>query len=1401
MSSSISRVVEHDSHIAFVTGLTGDEFYTDGGMKLNRIEELIEMELKQNGFERIVFYDQYLKLYCYDDDSYALLLNGGQGRRSLVRSSTVRPKSGLGMGKHVKMGTPGKENSQSESAMNQNGDTDDQAVWIPGPHSGINIRNYGRSRLHLGEKNQETVLHEIMALMENTEIRTAVVINDMSAFLKEYGHVPSHFFTAEIQRLSAENKNLMVCIYTESNTASAYPTEQLKDTCKVENSLQVCSPNAAELRNMLMYFHVNMGLKFRLSELDHLALCLRQAIAAAENMEKKIRIGTLYRKLEAFDKSRFFTENSCYEICGAKKPDDARKQLDQLIGLKSIKEMISSYASNDEPKESVYDYLTSSRIREDRERPKRHEMIHFVLTGNPGTGKTTVANLIGQIFFEMGILSHGRTKKCTRADLVAEYVGQTAVKTQRVIDEAVGGVLFIDEAYTLKRSADTGNDFGQEAIDVIMEQMSSRTDLVVIAAGYPEEMEIFLHSNPGLASRFIRLHIDDYTPKEMVEIVKLQARKNNAVLSEEMSARLPDFCENWVNLAGQAWGNAREAEKLIANMIREWNSDSKRKKDEKQQMVLELRYLPDDLREYLKPVAELRDEVLKQLNSMTGLREVKATIEKLRLRMVAGDITEPGHYIFTGNPGTGKTTVAGYMGRILRNLGLLSRGHMVSYTATELMSRVGYNGSFEDAAKEAFNGVLFIDEAYQLVDDNRGIGSRIIASMLSFMENPEYRRKISIIVAGYEDEMDDFIKQNPGFKSRFSAKVHFENYTGEELHTILLSMLKERGITPDDEFKELSLRALTKYVEIHGKERDFGNARYIRMDFLPAAIDAQNARLIGEYGEDFPRELKKILTGKDIPADLVRYTKAPIKQKKTESEASPMEEIEQLIGFDEVKKKLRGLLALKEAADKYDKPELLENMNMHWILRGNPGTGKTTVAKLVGRVYKEMGLLANGRTRKVTRKDLVGEYVGHTAPKTQKEIDRAMGGVLFIDEAYTLKRQDAHGDSFGQEAIDTLLEQMSDKNGEFAVIAAGYPREMQVFLDSNPGFASRFDQDFVLRDYTADELLQIFEMKCRKSRFQIDEETRNTLKRVFGNMIAARIRNWANGREAENLERKMKEMWALNPVIRRDEATGEDRSYYTIDHLPEYARPYLIDAEQRLQEQEKQREEQKKNGYKIPRNVLADPIKDYNFDDNYAQQDRSVVFIKVESPEGSGSGSGSIISTNGHVLTCHHVISGSTDIQVRLKVEKDGGWVSTWEKAETVWADPELDMAILKLPGSGYPALALREHGSDTVKNEPICINGYPFGEKISDAVDELDSTLFHGTVASIQTYRGMKRIMCNVEAKRGDSGAPVFSKKDGTIIGILCGSHTEGDEKLTEEIQYVRPVQYIWDYVISSDR
>ena len=217
---------------------------------------------------------------------------------------------------------------------------------------------------------------------------------------------------------------------------------------------------------------------------------------------------------------------------------------------------------------------------------------------------------------------------------------------------------------------------------------------------------------------------------------------------------------------------------------------------------------------------------------------------------------------------------------------------------------------------------------------------------------------------------------------------------------------------------------------------------------------------------------------------------------KKEPEKSGMEELNELIGLDMVKADVKELINLvKVQKMREDKGMKTVPVSLHLVFSGNPGTGKTTVARILSKLYKEIGVLSKGQLVEVDRSGLVAGYVGQTAIKTQKKIEEAKGGILFIDEAYTLAKE---GNDFGQEAIDTILKAMEDNRKDLVVIVAGYTNLMENFINSNPGLKSRFNKYIEFKDYSAEELIEIFDMQCRKYNYTFSTEERETIEVVSG---------------------------------------------------------------------------------------------------------------------------------------------------------------------------------------------------------------------------------------------------------------------------------------------------------------
>jgi SpoVK/Ycf46/Vps4 family AAA+-type ATPase len=550
-------------------------------------------------------------------------------------------------------------------------------------------------------------------------------------------------------------------------------------------------------------------------------------------------------------------------------------KMDSLIGLTEIKKQVRDHAK----------YIQFLQLRKEKGFEEKEEInVHSVFIGNPGTGKTTVAGMMGKLYKKMGLLSKGHVHEVDRVDLVGEYIGQTAPKVKEAIEKARGGVLFIDEAYSLARSNDDSKDFGREVVEILVKEMSNGPgDLAVIVAGYPKEMKHFLDSNPGLKSRFkLYFEFADYLPQELSQIADYACREKNVKLTGEAKEKIDEIIIDAYRRRDRTFGNARfvfdAIEKSKVNLgLRVMSSESPGTFDKDMLATIELADVENiDIKARRElpniPIDEglLRDS-LNELDRLIGMEKVKAQIsEMVRLvrfyRETQRDVLNSFflHTVFVGNPGTGKTTVARILTKIYKSLGILERGHMVETDRQGLVA--GYVGqtAIKTAEKieEAMGGVLFIDEAYSLTMKTSGqgdFGDEAIQTLLKRME--DHRGEFFVFVAGYPDNMEAFLKANPGLNSRFDKVLKFDDYTPEDLGRIALLMLAEEGLAPTPEAEE----HLRNYLAFLYDYRDnyFGNARTVR-SIVSDAIKHHNLRLAA-LAPDIRRDTPvHLLTAEDV---------------------------------------------------------------------------------------------------------------------------------------------------------------------------------------------------------------------------------------------------------------------------------------------------------------------------------------------------------------------------------------------------------------------------------------------------------------------------------------------------------------------------------------------------------
>lgn len=486
------------------------------------------------------------------------------------------------------------------------------------------------------------------------------------------------------------------------------------------------------------------------------------------------------------------------------------------------------------------------------------------------------------------------------------------------------------------------------------------------------------------------------------------------------------------------------------------------------------------------------DEFKKEMKAIAKFADYNRKIKK----ELNTKVTFPYHYVFTIDEGMGLTSILNLMGEYLNKLGIISAPNVIEYKESiGSETNEGIKNAHLKAVKDY--GIIAIN-----ISPHFGNTGSYLDKLRDLLW--EFRGKlIFVFINKYRDELKSkYLLEK--IKSKVNCHhIDFKPYTNEELFEITDRLLDKEGF-------RLSVQAREYFQKRIDTEKARGNFAYIRT--IQKIIDEVWVEKLFRLDEMNMDETYDILTAEDFKAveDDINLTKKDV-----------WAELNEIVGLDEVKKRMKEIVANTQVKKKLREIGIMEeNDCYHMFFLGNPGTGKTTVARMLGKIFKEIGVLKKGEVHEVSREDLVGKFVGHTAPKVREKVKEALGSILFIDEAYSIYGGDDKVD-FGYEAISTLVKEMEDNRNNLIVIMAGYPKEMETFMNMNPGLMERVPYKIEFTNYNVKELTEIF-FKLLGKEYVLEPGVYEKIYELFLKIYSNAGKNFSNGRISRNIAERLK---------------------------------------------------------------------------------------------------------------------------------------------------------------------------------------------------------------------------------------------------------------------------------------
>ncbi|MGW5685343.1 AAA family ATPase [Nonomuraea sp. NPDC003754] len=782
----------------------------------------------------------------------------------------------------------------------------------------------------------------------------------------------------------------------------------------------------------------------------------------------------------------------------------------------------------------------------------------LLLAGPESTGRMTAADLLRRSL----ATADGPAEVVHISDLVFSGMsaGEAALYVMSRTRELGAGDLLVVQG--LDRIGEYGR-CGAVALEELRRALRRSPGVHVVATCAPGGDERIARANPALHHEFRVARTREFTHEERAELFHRAVARRGATASG-------DAAEAAAELAGAGSQNLRGAR--LTDRLAEHAVRAARERGSASVTIADLPAAPGGPRA--------------SLDGCLGLEPVKAEIALVvaearaaRLRREAGTpgLARPPHLAFTGRPGTGKTMVAALLGRMLGELGLLSSGHLVSIGRADLAGRHGGDAAagVRRAVDRALGGVLCVENAGDLAgpgtDSDRARSRDVVDALVAALSaHPD---DLVVVLCGPDGAVNGLLRSSAELAEHFPRVVRFPDLTAEQAVSLYESRAAAAGFTLGEGVAARVLRI------VRSARPDAAGAR-LALRLLERTVARQSRRVMAGGALGGGGSLHEILV-EDVPSSAVDATAAGTTDITGDSTGDgtgdgtgagwvdgapaapagpagdPMTAIDALVGLEPVKREVR-LLTAEAAADRLRRQAGLPIVSpaRHLVFAGNPGTAKTTVARLVAAAYARLGVLSSGHLVEVSHADLIAEYIGQTAPKVRAAVESAIGGVLFIDEAYALTPGGSHN-SYGPEAIAELLRLMEEHRDDLVVIAAGYDGRMAEFLAANPGLASRFPTTVRFPDYSEDELVAIFESMAAGAGLVLEAGVREQVRQAL--RAVPRGESFGNGRVVRNLLERAMALQAERVMAGQD-PTAEDIRILLPGDIPAGRTPATGDA-------------------------------------------------------------------------------------------------------------------------------------------------------------------------------------------------------------------------------------------------